>query len=98
MNKEVFKESHPCKHCGDTRRYINGGTCPTCKALNQRRYRAAKTGRKPSRPYKARVALPNPIKPDTEPQAQPTGLLGFLSKIFTAPLRIFQFSCKWIAA
>lgn len=98
MNTEIFKESHPCKHCGDTRRYIKSGSCPTCKALNQRRYRAAKTGCKPSRPYKARVALPNPTKPVTEPQAQPTGLLTILFKIFTAPLKIFQSSCKWIAA
>lgn len=97
MNNGVFKESHPCKHCGEKRRYIKSGACPTCKALNQRRYRAAKTGCKPSRPYKARVALPNPIKHATEPQAQPTGLLAFLSKVFTAPLNIFRTSCKWIA-
>lgn len=98
MNTEVFKEFHPCKHCGDIRRYIKSGACPTCKALNQRRYRAAKTGRKPSKPYKARVALPTPIKPATEPQAQPTGLLAFLSKILNAPLNIFRSSCKWITA
>lgn len=98
MNKNVFKESHPCQHCGDKRRYIKSGACPTCKAMNQRRYRAAKTGCKPSKPYKARVALPQPLEAAREPQAQPTGLSTFLSKLFTAPLNIFRSSCKWITA
>lgn len=32
-----FFHTKPCRHCSDTRRYIKGKACPTCKSAENAR-------------------------------------------------------------
>ncbi len=38
-----LKTAQPCRHCGDTNRYLRSNTCPTCLTIRHQKY-AAKVG------------------------------------------------------
>lgn len=78
----VFKEANPCKHCGDTRRYVKGGTCPTCKIVKQRAYRARKAENNPT----THESVENP------PEGRKSALFLIFQRLFCFPLNFYR-SC-----
>lgn len=94
MSNGIFKQAEPCRHCGDTRRYIKGGTCPTCKIVKQRAYRARKA-------ESNRVAAPSHEKAATGPHSGlfsmirhgvSRRLLCNLKSLFELPLKLIRIS------
>lgn len=75
----VFKEANPCKHCGDTRRYVKGGTCPTCKIVKQRAYRARKAENNPT----THESVENP------PEGRKSALFLIFQRLFCFPLNFY---------
>lgn len=102
----VFREAEPCKHCGDTRRYIKGGVCPTCKIVKQRAYRAKRAmqcenSHRARKAASNRVAAPSHEKAATGPHiglfsmfrhGVSRRLLCNLKSLFELPLKLIRIS------